>query len=61
MRGPSQVDAWDHPESDGTPWPEATTDDDRDVVGTILGPKGVPLHTVKRAGAVEFGFQRRKP
>lgn len=59
MRGPQQVDAWDHPENPGAPFPDASTDDDRDVVGTILGPNGKALHTVKRPGAVEFGFRRK--
>lgn len=57
MRTPQQVDAWGHPEVDGSPWPEATTDDDRNVVGTILGPSGRPLHTVMRPGVVEFGYR----
>ena len=58
MRGPAQVDAWDHPKSDGTPWPDVDTDPHRDVIATILGPRGEPLHTVKRASAVEFGFRQ---
>lgn len=60
MRSPRQADAWDHPTTDGVAWPEVTTDADRDVVGTILGPSGDPMHTVKRSGAVEFGFHRPK-
>lgn len=47
-----------HPKPDVVERPTAEADLDRNVVGTILGPKGQPLHTVKKAGAVEFGYRR---
>lgn len=47
----------DHPVPGDQRPPDLTTDDDRDIVGTILDAKGKPLHTVRRRGAVEFGYR----
>jgi LmbE family N-acetylglucosaminyl deacetylase len=47
-----------HPTPDHHPHPHADHDTDRRIVGTILDAKGKPLHTVKRAGSVEFGYRR---
>jgi len=43
---------------DETPDVNLPHDDDRKIVGHILDAKGDKLHTVKRPGAVEFGYRR---
>lgn len=51
-------DALRSPQSAPRPNPPTIYSDvDHRIVGTILGPAGKPLHTVKKTGSVPLGFQ----
>ena len=53
---PHQNPHWNPP---SPPTPTADHNADRKIVGTILDAKGKPLHTVKKANAVDFGYRGR--
>jgi hypothetical protein len=54
-KGTWTEDTWDRPASPPDP-PVTHGDMDHRVIGTILGPKGTPLHTVRRLGSVDLGY-----
>lgn len=66
MRAPDRTPkGWDWRDTLDNPAdaPEAVgvhSDADARIVGTILGPSGEPLHTVKKAGSVDFGYRRTR-